>query len=67
MNTLTEEQLLELYKTEIQSGEVKVENLIAVNNLLKTEFTDSILIRDTIYKNFEFYRLSYAKHILLRE
>ena len=54
MNTATEGQLLELYKTEIQKGEVKVENLVAVNNLLKTDFTDSILIRDTIYKNFEF-------------
>ena len=54
MNTATEGQLLELYKTEIQKGEVKVENLVAINNLLKTDFTDSILIRDTIYKNFEF-------------
>ncbi|EKT3967436.1 hypothetical protein NTJ12_002524 [Flavobacterium psychrophilum] len=54
MNIATEEQLLKLYKTEIESGKVKVENLIAVNNLLNTDFTDRILIRDTISKNFDF-------------
>lgn len=54
MNTLTEEQLIKLYKREIESGKVKTENLIAVNSLLNTDFTDRILIRDTISKNFEF-------------
>lgn len=54
MKIATEEQLLEIYKTEIQNGEVSVENLLAINNLLKTDFTDNVLIRDTIYKNFEF-------------